>query len=596
MMNQWSSRFHMLAVVAIAMASMLTIADAGFAQQRGMGPWMRGGDMGRDTMRHLLQPDFHARDMSILSQQLELDHSQRPIFEMLLEDYRDAFRGAAADLERALRHQQLRIMEEQIEQRLGNLPLPNVPNRPVQLIDFDGAEVVRVSPDGLVTMQAERLTIMTSDADSTQQVPATVNVSVMFFEHGETASPADDDDGADTPSETPRTGSGQDDEGRDGQRLSRSDLPEDVRERMSRMRERIRERMEQRLEQQREEMRQRGIDPDDEMEPLEADEIAAMARTLLNDKQQLRNRFESDARILLTPLQREDLPRAFQTIRRLNALQDSQLSGEQVDLARVLDELRLTRLPESPELELLLDAYHRDLDEALNARMRFMEQADIDRYLARDADDWDELLKLADAEAKHRVAVRTVNETYAEQIADHLPSENDQQQFIAAVQERSFPQLAAATQAERLFAIVLQHDDLDPEHRETIEHLRDQHAREMAEHRRQAMATLHEHEVTRQRDMIEFRRQLSEWRARREEGGERGRPQFRPPMAEERRVRRQTMSLDQQYARQLRSAVPTGVIDQIAEGDERVHALLERFDRPTRRGGPRIHLRESGGE
>lgn len=570
----------------VTVIGIMTMVEMGFAQQqRGPGQRMGRPGMAGETMSHLLQPDFHIRDLSILAQQLELDRSQRPIFEMLLEDYREAFRDAAADLEKALRHHQLRSIEQRLERDFSHRSPADAP------IERDQQEVTLQTPERTITLQAERRTIDSSEADSDH--PRSWESLGVMFAVSTTEQQEEDDGNRDRGGDS--TDSASDAEG-DGERSQRRrDLPDDVRERIERMRERIRERIERRIEQQREEMRQRGIDPDEEAEAIPVEEMTAVARSLLNDKRQLRSRVERDAAILLTPRQREALPQALRTIRRLNGLQNNRLSGEQIDLSRVLDELHLVRHPHQ-ELELLLESYHHELDAAIQARKRFLEQADIDRFTARDARDWDTLLALADQESQRRVAVRTVNETYAERIADELPNEAHQERFITAVHERSFPQFAEPTQADRLFTMVLRYDGLEPEHREAVEDLRDRHTEAMTAHRRQAMDTVREHEVTRPREIIEFQKQIREWRDRLEAGLAVGPQRLRPPMAELRQVRRDTYSLDRRFARQLRSAVPSDVLEQIMKEDERVHALLERFERPLRRGGPRGGRRDSSGE
>jgi hypothetical protein len=565
------------------------------------GPVWRDFGMSTGSMEHLLRPDFQARDMAVLARELELDQSQRPIFQMLLEDYREAFHDAAYELERAIRHRRLRAIEDRMGwandvpfgERAEVIQLPGnvqrfVLDQPVGRIVFDSSDhniqhvvnelrsrveasapleivVQQVTVDrasGQTTVLAAGDTVSTTDGPA---VAARENIEIRWRTH-------DDDDAE-----------------------ARREIPDEVRERMERMRERIRQRMEERLEQQREEMRQRGIDPDEEVEPLEPEQIVELAETFLSEKTKLRQRFRQDAEVLLAPWQRDNLPRAIALITRLNGLQDARLSGEQVDLVRVLDELDILRR-DNEHLAEVLHQYGLAFGEAIEGRIRFMEKADISRFLAREHEDWQTQFVLADDEAKRRVAVRSVNDVFTEQIAAVLPTDDDRERFIEAVNARAFPQLAAPTRAQRMTDRLLEHEAIEPPQRDAIATIAAEFSRDLSQHRAEVMRMLRESEPKRQRQALEFTLQMREMRAARREGREFDRSDLRPPMMEEMELWRELARQEREYAQRVRSALPADFVAQITEEDEQLRRLMQSFDRPERRrGGAGAGLGAPGG-
>jgi len=297
MINQ-PTRVFLIRQMAILLALCVLGTTAVGQSPRGAGPGRPGGQSGGSaSMEHLLRPDYRARDMAILASQLELDHSQRPIFEMLLEDYREAFREAAYDLDRALRHMRLQQTQEFMERRLerqrrreegreqGRAPVNEI-SIPAELVVVEGGEfTVFIKGDSNeLSGYTERMN--RAEAED-QQVVTLSTENSPYAERVEFAA---------APGELHPRFRAMNDDDRDDDGEGSRDRPEmspQVQERINRMRDRIRRRIEERLEQQREEMRQRGIDPDEEIEPMEPEAIAEIAETLLAEKARLRTRFES---------------------------------------------------------------------------------------------------------------------------------------------------------------------------------------------------------------------------------------------------------------------------------------------------------------
>jgi hypothetical protein len=581
------NRSNMLRTLS-ALLSVLLIATTVSAQRgpgegrmpgMGMPPPGAGPGFGATSMERLLRPDYHARDMAILARQLELDHSQRPIFEMLLEDYREAFRDAAFELDRALRHMRIRRTEDILERRFdreqGRLPEGAIHMPAPERVVLDGVDVSGMSIRSNVEIAAERVVISSNeDVDSMVFAIATEPEFAMRQDTGER-----DSGQYETVSRVrfTRIMTDDSDDGGDVESVREREIPAEVQERIDRMRERIRQRMEERIQQQREEMRLRGIDPDEDVEPMEPEEIAELAKSFLTQKEQLRNRFESDARVLLTARQREMLPETLRIIRRLNSLPDSRLSGEQLDLVRLLDDEHLLS-PHRLELEAVLHEYTDALDEALRVRSHSLERADIDRFLARERNDHEKMLQLADTEMDRRVAVRHVNETFARRIAAILREEH-REQFETAFESQAYPQVARATLLERLLPRLLESDELTNEQREALEHLWEVHATAAATYRQNTIQTIREREVREPREMLEFAQRMRDLRESGEDMRRIDWNAMRPPMPVHFSLRNELFDLEQPYFEQLRSIVPQNTLEQIASGDETVQTVLTSYDR-----------------
>lgn len=525
----------------------------GFAPGQGPGmgsggvagtPWQQFRRPG--SFSHLLIPDYHLRDLTILAQQLELDQGQRPIIEALIIDYRQVFTEAASELEDAAQ----RVRRTGFGQ--GMIPAGfggSSEGGPSIVTRSEGGNIFVELPgrDGLVELQLEG------------------RFSVAF-----------------DPSETPGSGTPQVSTsmvimGPDGIVIE-GDLPPEMQERL----ERINERMQQRRERM-EQWREREAAREAAGELLEPSEVAAIAREFHNRKEHLRSRFVADIDLMLSPFQQEQWPLVQQSLRRLNQLQQSQLSGEQIDLTRIVRDLHVSQ-HHMRELESILEQYVRDLDAAIARRTEFLNEADISRFEALHGNDWDRLLSLADREAELRKAVRTVNDMYTARIADAL-SENDRDRFVTAVNDRAFPQLAQTTRASRFFHSASELDSLDADQRELIQLLKADHDRQLAALNEKQRQSLRESEPLRTRGMLElFQRMRS--------GEMQG---ARPPMMDFVEHQRERSELTRTYVNQLRALIPEEVMPELHEQDRarEWRGFGENFDtRQIIQDGERFRTRE----
>lgn len=564
--------FTGLALATLMGVIMLYSVAPAHAQDRGdRRQFMSGGPGGMASYRmgqsfeHLLQPDMHRRDLAILAQHLQLDHNQRMVYEMLFEDYLQAFHDAAFDLARAASHMQMQQVQERTDQAIDRMTQRLREFHPAgDVVELNiGDDNTRVRMIVAPQVEAEQSDSQPADADD-ERTSGSVQLRAEHDDYAERQTVRE------IPLEVPERHPLEVPERQTlevPERQTLREIPPHVMERIERVHEQVRERLEERLEQRREEMRQRGIDPDEEIEPIEPQELLAMARTFAGEKQRLRDRVLGDMELLLADWQQDFWPNAIQTVRRLNGLRHAQLSGEQIDLNRILDDLRLLD-PDDRAQQQLLHAYNRDLDESLRRRQRFLEQADIERFEARLDDDWDHLIRSADREATYRATVREINERYADLIAEALPSDVDRLRFAQVVTDRSFPRLTRSTDAHHLFERLLEHDDpaLQPEQREGINDLHEQFVQELARYERDAMQAIRDSETTRQRRMLEFIQEMRSAERRR----------MVPPMIEDMRVYRERAQLASQYIDQALKSLPPDVAEQFSD--------LRRSDRD----GPRM--------
>lgn len=510
----------------------------------------RDGGFGRSTQRpmagfgwpgsfsYLLQPEYHARDLAIIARELQLDQSQRPIIEALIIDYRDAFAHAASELEHAARHVRW-------EMPFGGGRMQRDGENSGRAAPFTfrvmGGQQLRAMSDGqpLRISSAEPV-----DENADGQAPATVEVEAISI--AVTREPGTDD-GESNLSITMMN--------QDGVVIEEGDLPSEVQERLAE----IRQRMEQRRERMEERMR-RWRERQEELEAagllLEPSEVAEIAREFHATKQQLGNRLSDDIQLMLAPWQQEQWPRVQQSLRRLNLVSQAQLSGEQVDLHHVIRDMHLSQ-HELGQLEHILEQYADELDAVLHARTAFLEEADVDRFLAMHEANSQRMLDLADREADRRVAVRTVNETYAQRLADAL-SEEHRDRFLAAVTQRSFPMLAQSTMAQRFFRQALELEELDDDQREAIQLMELEHDHQLMQLNDKQRQVLRESEPLRQRRMIEMFQQMM--------SGE-GRPEG-PPRLPDFEVFRERMELGRTYLERLRAIVPQEIMPDLHQRAE----------------------------
>lgn len=187
--------------------------------------------------------------------------------------------------------------------------------------------------------------------------------------------------------------------------------------------------------------------------------------------------FLGDVRELLTDGQAALWPRMEMMRRRDATLRRGFLSGESVDLVRVVEDERLSA-DEAAAVRPILDRYEQDMDRALTERNRVFETNREKGAEAWQAGDMDGVEKLFAEARDASIRVRDLNRQYARQIAAALPA-GASAAFERDFQRRSFPRVYREGYTERAIDAAAKFDDLTTEQRETLGGIRQSFEREL---------------------------------------------------------------------------------------------------------------------
>lgn len=368
------------------------------------------GQFGRSSMRSLIEPDIMRRDVPYLAKQLDLDRSQRVLFETMIDQYERTVHNRRDDL-------QAKLME-------------HVPQVREQMRDRQSELRERAREE----MQAIR-----------------EEMSEMDIERGS---------------------------------------PE------------AREMMRQRMMEMRADMTDVGSLLPDTPEFREfVDVIENSLETWQSEKRRLRDELLTDLELQLADHQLENWETVKRGLRRESALDASELSGEGVDLIRIVDSLEL----DEAEMQLIeddLESYAIVLDEALRRRDQQIEQGRVELIDVLRTQDVDEAMQVIDQELRQREAVRKINHDYMELLASKLPDEAGQALRSAAL-EAGYDRIFSHTVGQRTFIEARDIEGLDEEIAEQIRTYEQQYRAELAEQNTRLVRLTRDFEAERIRDRIE---------------------------------------------------------------------------------------------
>ena len=221
-------------------------------------------------------------------------------------------------------------------------------------------------------------------------------------------------------------------------------------------------------------------------------------------RQQLQDRLLGDVRIMLTEDQATQWPRLERAIRRDQSLRRGFLSGERVDLTRVIGQVDLTE-EQLAEVATVLEGYEVDLDRALVARdeaqTRAMERA-REVFRSGDAEAGEELFE---KQRKMSARVRDVNRRYAREIEGLLAGDL-RARFQDSYKRASFPQVYRPGRGQRVMELITAYEDLTEDQRDAIASIRETHERDAGRLNEQHAAAIEESEMSMSvRDMFRAR-------------------------------------------------------------------------------------------
>ncbi|MEY4842081.1 MAG: hypothetical protein RJA12_805 [Planctomycetota bacterium] len=208
----------------------------------------------------------------------------------------------------------------------------------------------------------------------------------------------------------------------------------------------------------------------------------------LPEKQRLFQEFMASVKGQLSDVQRERWPKFERTLRREQALQDSDLSGEGVDLIVITKQMQLPNDAVVAAQE-ALDEYEVLLDAALIVR-----DTQIDALMPKFSDamesmDMDKGVALQMEIMKSRLGVRTVQDESIEKIAAALPAPygaDFRQRALAAGYREAFQPDPLAS----FFQVVMELSDLTTEQKTAIEAAKAKWEGELAGLREKMLATM----------------------------------------------------------------------------------------------------------
>lgn len=213
--------------------------------------------------------------------------------------------------------------------------------------------------------------------------------------------------------------------------------------------------------------------------------------------EKLETQYFDDVKLLLTEEQAAKWPAVERARRREKSVpRGGLLSGEAVDLVKIVTtDLKLSEA-EIGAVQPLLDEYETDLDRVLAERDKAYEEGmaqGANLFMTQQMDKIEELFgKARDAAAK----VKDVNKRYARQVEAGLP-EAKHAEFEKEVKKASFPRVYRPTYVSRSFETALGLQDLTSEQKEQITQIKSNYEQQMAPLQDKIAASIESTEMSR---------------------------------------------------------------------------------------------------
>lgn len=481
---------------------------------------------------NLLRPDYTRRDLKIMLRELQITRDKQFVLEVLLDDYTEKFNQAAEQF-KAVRDRyqgpvgRFGALGSAGAQEMADLALQSIEESlaNVQVIEAEGSAgtfigIVRTEVSSGGGEAGAWFGGGGEDGDGSHEIEAEIIIMTGVETDG-------DDVG-------------------DGEHT----IPPEV---LQKLHEELRKSLEKRLRARRDELakalaviaEREDRQDEEEAQKATADDVASAARTLLAERTQLKDGFETDLALLLSDEQAEVWPGVDRQLRRLNTLSRGELAGESLDLYRLVDQWKIGAAKEQPVAD-TLDDYELRLDEALSQRNAFLTESEVDTFVAWAEQDLDKSLALIDRESDLRRSVRDVNEQFAETIAGDL-DEQEAASFRQAARRAAYRSVYRKMREQRLFDQAKEIDGLDPDVLDAVTNLQTAYLQELAVANDQLVEATHEYQPGQKKRMIEMMQQFRS-----------GSMQFdRPPTNPIMDGHRQRRLLGQRYAKQLKSILST---------------------------------------
>jgi hypothetical protein len=452
-------------------------------------------------LRELRKPDFVRQDLPIFNEKLDLDEVQRLIVGVLLDSYLDAFKTLAGD-----------VLPTAPNPMLG-MAMGEPPGAGGEGQDSESLEsIVRGAID-------ESGGASDMDIDIAAQGPVMIQIeaTAAFGEGGEGSGQFDEgatqreigivlaEDGEDE--DGPRSGVFIAVEGPEGM-----ELPQEVREKLAQKAQEMAERIREQLEQAEEEgnMAARDLNAPAAAEERQQyfDELRESSKKFEKAKTALKQDFINEVRNQLSSGQQELWPGLERALTRIKTLPEGRLDGERTNLLQIVDDFPLDDDQREAVAE-ALESYELELHEALVARNAFLREAQSKIDKAIEEGRFAGAISTADKASRRRVAVRGVNEQFAETIAGRL-GPGPGEAFRDRVLLESYPRVYRTTRGQKTFRTAGRIEGLDDEVRSAIDQLEAAYTAELESANERLREAIHRHQPREARQMLENIRSMME--------------------------------------------------------------------------------------
>lgn len=231
------------------------------------------------------------------------------------------------------------------------------------------------------------------------------------------------------------------------------------------------------------------------------EEMPRLMQRMRSESRRMESALLDDFRLLLSDDQLSRWGSVERLRRRDRSLGTGFLSGESVDLVRLVDDLKLPE-PEYDRVAPVLEQYEVDLDRAIVERDRAREEQRAfmtqggggPRMMELNAQD-PEFTRLRDRVREASVKLRDVNRRYARQLSAAMPEPFAQgldQRFMAA----SFPEVFRGLYADRVIESAAGFADLSADQRASLEAVRAAYEREIASTNARLISAIEKDEAT----------------------------------------------------------------------------------------------------
>ena len=196
-------------------------------------------------------------------------------------------------------------------------------------------------------------------------------------------------------------------------------------------------------------------------------EMLDILREWVSERQLLKTEFVGNVEIQLSDDQLVLWPAFDRFLVREKSLPRGRLSGEEVNLFAVLDDVGLSEAAYAA-IEPMLDEYEVQLHTALISRDTYLLTSAPRLYKAMQEGSVDDAERILKQQVQYRESVRNVNDNFRQQFADVIEDEVEKVALNRAFLEEAYDRIYRPTFGQRSFAAAMEIEDLDPDVLEAI--------------------------------------------------------------------------------------------------------------------------------